>query len=162
MPPDRFRLIPEVHLLLQRKSTVLMLRRFQTGYRDGSYSLIAGHLDGNETARDGIVREAREEAGIVVDQSDLVFVHLMHRHEDTERMSLFFTAANWHGEPHNAEPDKCDDMRWIPADGLPVNTVPYIRCALGLIEQGERYSEFGGGFTSPAAADRADGVWSQS
>lgn len=40
-----------VHLLLLNKDNILMLRRYNTGYEDGNYSLIAGHLEKNETVR---------------------------------------------------------------------------------------------------------------
>ena len=63
---ERYRLIPEVYLILERDSEVLLLRRFQTGYEDGKYGLVAGHLEAGESAVAGIVREAREEAGIGV------------------------------------------------------------------------------------------------
>ncbi len=139
---ERFKMIGEVHLILERPGEVLLLRRFQTGYEDGKYSLIAGHLDGDEPAREGMAREAAEEAGIIVDPADLEFVHLMHRMRGDERMSLFFRARRWQGTPHNAEPHKCDDLSWFAADSLPPNLVAYIGHALGCVARGEAYSEF--------------------
>ena len=44
----RFKLIVAVHLFLLRNDEIILLRRFNTGYEDGNYSLIAGHIDGNE------------------------------------------------------------------------------------------------------------------
>jgi 8-oxo-dGTP diphosphatase len=76
---ERFKLIPAVYLLLRQDDEVLLLRRANTGYQDGKYSLIAGHLDGDELATEGMIREAKEEAGITIVKEDLKFVHLAHR-----------------------------------------------------------------------------------
>jgi 8-oxo-dGTP diphosphatase len=139
----RFKLIPEVHLVLLRDEKVLMLRRFNTGYEDGNYSLIAGHVDGGETFRAAMAREAAEEAGLEIGVDGLRLVHTMHRKSDEERLSLFFVAESWSGEPVNTEPHKCDDMRWVALSDMPPNTVPYVRVALSLIARDEAYSEFG-------------------
>ncbi len=140
---QRFSLIAEVHLVLVRNGRTLLLRRFDTGWQDGNYSVIAGHMDGAETARTAMVREAREEAGIDIAEADLRFVHLVHRLSDSERMSLFFTIDRWHGDPVNREPDKCDDLAWFAEDDLPANMVGYVRQALDLIRAGIIYSEYG-------------------
>jgi len=69
MTNERFKLTTAVYLVLRNESKVLLLRRANTGYQDGKYSLVAGHLDGDELGTVAIVREAKEEAGI-----DLVFL----------------------------------------------------------------------------------------
>ena len=132
-----------VHLFLFRRDQILLLRRFQTGYMDGYYSLPAGHLDGEETVRMAGVREAREEIGVRIDPSDLIFAGVFHRHEDEERVDFFFQVLNWSGEPVNAEPEKCDGLSWVELDALPGNTVPYVRLAIGNFRAGIPFEEFG-------------------
>ena len=58
-------------------------------------------------------------------------------------MGLFFRCRRWRGEPLNAEPHKCDDLSWFAYDGLPANTIPYIREALTLARVGVGYSDEG-------------------
>ncbi|HEC35073.1 MAG TPA: NUDIX domain-containing protein, partial [Anaerolineae bacterium] len=89
MTEDRFRLLSAVHLFLVRDGKVLLLRRFNTGYEDGKYSVIAGHLDGNEEIKTAMIREAREEAGIEIAPQDLQVVGVMHRRSDDERIDFF-------------------------------------------------------------------------
>lgn len=138
-----FKLIPEVHLFLQDGQRLLMLRRFNTGYQDGKYSLVAGDVDGGEPLAEAMAREAREEAGLGLDPAALTLVHTMHRLSDSERMSFFFRADTWDGEPVNKEPHKCDDLGWFELDARPKNTIPYIDAAIGHILAERAYSGFG-------------------
>jgi 8-oxo-dGTP diphosphatase len=127
----RFALPCAVHLFLLRGGEVLMLRRANTGYEDGSYSVVAGHLDGGEEVMAATIREAREEAGIALDPADLTVTGVMHRRaDDGERIDFFLTAARWSGAITNAEPHKCDDLAWFALDALPANVIPYVRRAL--------------------------------
>jgi len=139
----RFKLIPEAHLVLMRDSQILLLKRENTGYEDGNYSIIAGHIDGSETAREAMSREAKEEAGLIIHPDDFFLLHVMHRKASDERISFFFTTKIWKGEPRNMEPDKCGDLSWYDLDSLPTNMVPYIRAAIDNILRNEIYSEFG-------------------
>jgi XTP/dITP diphosphohydrolase len=133
-----------VHLFLERGNQVLLLRRYNTGYSDGEYSVVAGHIDGGEDVYAAMIREAREEAGITVARRDVEAVHVMHRQSDGgEQMDWFFRCAEWDGEVTNAEPNKCDDLRWFDADSLPPNTIPYIRAALENYKNGVKFSVYG-------------------
>lgn len=143
MAKERFKLVPTSHLILIRDGKILLSRRFNTGWGDGLYSVVAGHLDGNETFRQAMVREAKEEAGIDVDVADLEVVHVVHRKSDDERVDLFMRAGRWGGEPRIMEPDKCDDMGWFGLDALPEKMVPYVRQAIENITNGVYYSEHG-------------------
>ena len=119
-----------VHLLLIDSGRILLLRRFNTGYQDGNYSLVAGHIDGGEELRAAMSREAREEAGIEISPSDLSVAGVMHLMTDREYITFFLQATEWSGQVVNAEPDKCDDLSWFDLDNLPENTIPYVRRAI--------------------------------
>lgn len=140
---ERFKIVPTSHLILIKDGKILLSRRFNTGWSDGNYSVIAGHLDGNETFLQAMIREAREEAGIEIDEKDLSVVHVIHRKSDDERVDLFISADRWKGEPRIMERDKCDDIEWFNLDDLPKNMVPYVRQAIEKIRNKIYYSEHG-------------------
>ena len=138
-------LTPIVHLLVRKGDAVLMLERTNTGYNDGYYGLIAGHKKSHEKVTDAIIREAKEEADIALQLSDIHFVHALHRlrGEDTdERIDLFFTTKTWLGEIKNVESHKHSELKFFPLDKLPDNTVPFIKSAIEHIENNHYFSEF--------------------
>ena len=132
-----------VHLFFLREDQILLLRRFNTDYRDGEYSVPAGHLDGGETVMSAAAREAQEEVGLHLQADDMVFSSVMHRIEGDERVDFFVHVRKWLGEPFNAEPDKCDELRWVNIDNLPNNTIPYVKRALHNHLNQIQFDEFG-------------------
>lgn len=145
MVKERFKLVTAVHLLLVKEGKILLLRRFNTGWADGQYSVPAGHLDGGETMMQAMIREAREECGVLVTPAQLSMVHVMHRKTDEERLDFFFTATEWQGEPKIMESNKCDEMNWYQLEALPENMVPYVRAGIECFRRGTVFSEFGWG-----------------
>lgn len=146
MSKERFKLIPAVYLVLRKGDEALLLRRANTGYQDGKYSIIAGHLDGDELSTEAIVREAKEEAGITVDPKDLTFVHVCHRlsrnQVGQERLNLFYEANKWQGDITNMEPEKCDDLSWFSISKLPAEMLPLVKRVIDDIARGVAYSEY--------------------
>jgi 8-oxo-dGTP pyrophosphatase MutT (NUDIX family) len=145
--PARFTFVAAVHLFLVRDGAVLLLRRWNTGYEDGRYSVIAGHLDGDETVYTAMIREAHEEAGITIAPANLAVVGVMQRRAtapgDDERIDFFLAATAWTGTIVNAELHKCDDLAWYPLDHLPDNIVPYVRRALANYRAGVWFDTLG-------------------
>lgn len=136
--------IPAVYLFLIKNKKVLLIRRAGTGYFNGYYSLPAGHVEGGELPQACIIREAKEEIGILVSKKNIEMIHSQYRtknDETADRVNYFFAAKGWKGEPQNMEPHKCDDMRWVPLDKLPANTVPEVKLALACYRKKITYSE---------------------
>ncbi len=145
MAKERHKNIPACYLVLFKENKVLLLRRFNTGYEDGKYSMIAGHVDPGESFSKCMIREAEEEAGIVVKSEDLEFAHLVHRKSkkfDEDRVDVFFVAEKWEGELVNKECHKCDDLSWFDLDDLPENILPYLNQVLNGIKNKVFYSEY--------------------
>ena len=146
MSKERFKITPAAYFVPIKDNKILMLRRFNTGYMDGMYGFVAGHLEGDESFRQAMVREAKEEAGIDINPEDLEVVHVMHRsnmkgESDNERIDIFLTTDKWQGEIVNKEPHKCDDLSWFDLDDIPENTIRYIKQVIECIKQKKVYSE---------------------
>ena len=132
-----------VHLFLFKGDEILLLRRYNTGYEDGKYSVIAGHVDGDEEISAAMIREAQEETGIIIAPQDLEMVGVMHRKSEDERIDFFLSARSWSGEIENMEPDKCDQLAWFRLDELPHTVIPYVERAIDNYRNETWFDSFG-------------------
>ncbi|MFZ1721981.1 MAG: NUDIX domain-containing protein [Microgenomates group bacterium] len=133
-----------VHAFFIKNHAVLLLKRANSGYMDGFWSVPAGHVDGGETIWEAMKREILEEVGVVF-ANELGPVHVMHRikgDERAERIDYFFMITHWSGEPKNCEHEKCDELKWFSSSKLPEKIVPYVAFGLENVLNGKVFSEF--------------------
>lgn len=126
----RTRLVAAAYVVLRRGSQVLLQLRQGTGYMDGHWAVLAGHLEPDESVLDGAAREAFEEAGVVVASADLRPLTTFHRFQPggpaiEQRVDFFFEVDRWTGEPTVLEPEKCAAMQWWDLAALPEPVVPH-------------------------------------
>lgn len=131
MCKKRIKITPCVFLYIKRGDKILLSRRFNTGYKDGNYSLASGHIKKGEILEEALIREAKEELGITIKKEDIFLIYIMNR-ETTEggRIDFVFTVSKWGGEINNNEPNKCDRLAWFNAEKLPKNIITYVKVML--------------------------------
>lgn len=141
---ERFKLVTAVHLILIEDEKILLQRRYNTGYEDGNYSIVAGHIDGNESVIKAMKREAFEEANIRIEEEDLEIVHVMHRKtHDRESIDYFLTCKKYEGNITIMEKDKCDELKFYDLDNLPRNVIPYVKRGIESYLNNTPFSIFG-------------------
>ena len=127
-------------ILTNDDDEILMLRRFNTGYKDGEYGLVSGHVEEGENLKSAMIREASEEAGITLSSGDLEIVGVIPSLSNNY-VYFFLRAVTWSGNVRNMEPHKCDDMRWFDLHAIPDNTVFYVKWAIENYFGGKWFSE---------------------
>ncbi|TXS44270.1 NUDIX domain-containing protein [Streptomyces sp. t39] len=136
-----------VHLHLEDAEgrVLLGLRHPDSKYAGDTWHYLAGRCE-QESALACLVREAWEEAGLVIDPEDVELVHVAHVVDapgSLPLMQLVFRARRWEGTPGVREPHKCLAWQWWPTRELPDRIVPYTRTAISAISEGRPYSQLG-------------------
>lgn len=131
-------------LLINSGGEILLLRRINTPFCNGCYSLPGGQIDRGETARQTMVREAKNNLDLDIQLSDMMFRHIMYRKcNEPEFFACFFQIDQWDDAICNANSDRYDDVRWFSINRLPENIVLAHKEAIMFIQQGIMYSEHG-------------------
>ena len=137
----RFRTILTARLILEYREHTLYLSQAKSNGE--SFTLPGGKIEGEEYAKEALIREAFEEAGIVLNKKSLNLVHVVYKrlHSTTE-IIFFFHAAQWKGELKINEPDKFKDTVWLPNDEPPKRMPAVIQSAMSKIAKGKIFSQF--------------------
>lgn len=146
MKNGRHKLVPAAFIIFKKGNKILLSRRYNTGHEDGNYSLPSGHLEIRESYTACAVREAMEEVGVKVSAKDLQFIHTSQNYFDSpdvndHYINVFFLCTKWKGEIKNAEPHKCDELRWVEINKLPRNTIDYVKDVLKCVTEKKYFSE---------------------
>lgn len=126
------------------KEILLQLRQ-NTGYMDNMYDFAcSGHVNKNESYTQALIREAKEEIGITLDEEDLIFLAVNH-HYQADHVQLFFTTKDYKGVPTVCEHNECGGLLWAKIQELPDNIIPYIANVIEDINLGIQFDD--GNFT---------------
>ncbi|MER6095967.1 NUDIX domain-containing protein [Streptomyces sp. NPDC001728] len=135
----------DVHLLAIRDGDnggeVLLSRRAGAVYAQGHWHLPSGHLDGpHEDVVTALVRETREETGLLVDPADVHAAVTVHHRSPGggARVGFFFEVRRWSGVPRVMEREVCDGMGWFAFDAMPEPMVAYCRAGIDAYRAGAR------------------------
>ena len=142
---ERYQSKVVVFLILTREvngiKQILLQERCNTGYMDGQYDMaVSGHLEKGESMAMTVIREAREEIGIEIDEKDLRMVCLIHPYEQ-DYINVFFEVQKYKGIPEIKEKDKCDNLQWFDIDKLPANTITRNKNVIENIKLGIMYDD---------------------
>jgi 8-oxo-dGTP diphosphatase len=120
-----------VGILLVDESGRLLLTLRRRPPEAGCWSIVGGKLDYLETLEQCTVREALEEVGaaIFIDSLLCVTDHLVPA-EGQHWVSPAYLARVSSRDTRNCEPDKTQEVRWFPIDGLPPNLTITARNAI--------------------------------
>lgn len=125
---------PSVNVFVLSGSKVLLGRRANTGWMDGSLCPPGGHVEKGETPVIAAIREIHEELGVTVEPDDLEFICVAARNTSpTEYVAYEFAIRDKNYEFVNAEPDKCSELAWVDIHNLPDDIIDHFR---QIIEEG--------------------------
>ena len=135
---ERARFPVVVHVLFVRPSgtgrELCLLRRANTGFMDGWFTLPGGHQEQGETLTEAAIRECQEEIGVLPQLLHPVAA-LAYQSGGHQGLNFVFRCDQWRGEIYLAEP-VFDQIHWVRADSMPEPFAPWIVDALTLERSG--------------------------
>ena len=105
----------------REEKCVLLIRR-GTAPLLGEWSLPGGALESGETLREAVVREAREETGLVVETDEMLGVYERLIRDDEGRLRYHYVLIDFLCRPVGGDlkaGSDAADVRWFTRDELP-------------------------------------------
>lgn len=133
-----------VGIILKKDNQVLLVKRTNTDWASGQWNFPGGLLEENETLTAAAAREAQEEIGVIIAQTDLKLVHVLQACKTTthnkEILGFYFLATQWDGTAVNNEPHRHSEVGWFAIDNLPEQITEHANQALYGLQNKVSYS----------------------
>ena len=102
--------------LVRSDGRLLLQQRPQGKPMEGLWEFPGGKIEDSESPEGALVRELREEIGIVLNESDLAaFAFASHAYDDFHLLMPVFMARRWEGEVEAREGQK---FAWVSAEEI--------------------------------------------
>lgn len=116
-------------LILNEKEEILLMKRSsKCKNQHGYWQIPGGSVEFNETFQDAIKREVEEELGIEIEVGELLTLcNDIMPEEKQHWVTPQFLCKIKSGNIINKEPEKCEEIKWLPFHQLPEpQTIPLI------------------------------------
>jgi 8-oxo-dGTP diphosphatase len=116
-----------VGAVIVQENRVLLIRRGQSPLL-GEWSLPGGVLECGESLREAVVREAREETGLVVETAEMLGVYERVIRDDEGRVRYHYVLLDFFCRPLGGDlkaGSDAADVRWFTRDELPALNLAY-------------------------------------
>lgn len=136
-----------VHLIFKRNNSLLFLKRQNTGMHDGFWCLPVGKMDKNETPKEAIIRETKEEIGVNITNPQLATIIATRQPNYYDKnkiwydINMFFIIEDKNMSVYNAEPEKHSDINFFNFSDLP-KIIPITAQGIKQYQENIPYGEY--------------------
>ncbi len=128
-----------VLLLPIKDKEIFLIKRANTGWEDEKWSIPGGRVELGSSIKETALKELKEETGIIIEESELKFVHIEYLRD--KFINYFFSFVPKDLDIIPQEKDKVSDYGWFSINNLPQPIAANGQKVLQSINEGEYFSE---------------------
>lgn len=131
-----------VYVIIKKEDKILLQRRQGTKAWCGFLALPAGHIDAGENPVQAMIREIKEELGMIVTEEQLINPTVVERNCTDNKLQyydVYYELVDYNEEPKIMEPNKCLELIWADVNNLPKDMITFEKDALAQREKGVKF-----------------------